>query len=122
MIERAVNALRLAGVNGPYALLLGADSYSALTGGSDEGYPVLKHIQKLIDREIVWSPAVKGGVVVSTRGGDFVPRIFPITRATATKANVPVTWVAAPSPPEQSSLSAPSPDMRVLHTLPSACG
>ncbi|WP_320202088.1 family 1 encapsulin nanocompartment shell protein [Agrobacterium sp. rho-13.3] len=65
IVERAVNALRLAGVNGPYALLLGADPYTALTGGSDDGYPILKHIQKLIDKEVVWSPAVAGGVVVS---------------------------------------------------------
>ncbi|MCI4589126.1 bacteriocin family protein [Sphingobium sp. BYY-5] len=71
VIERAVNELRLAGVNGPYALLLGADPYTAITGGSDDGYPVLKHIQKLVDKEIIWSPAVKGGVVVTTRGGDF---------------------------------------------------
>jgi uncharacterized linocin/CFP29 family protein len=71
LIERAVNELRLAGVNGPYALLLGADPYTALTGSSDDGYPVLKHIQKLVDKEIVWSPAVKGGVLVTTRGGDF---------------------------------------------------
>lgn len=71
VIERAVNELRLAGVNGPYALLLGADLYTALTGGSDDGYPVWKHIQKLVDKEIVWSPAVQGGVVMTTRGGDF---------------------------------------------------
>ncbi len=71
IVERAINELRLAGVNGPYALLLGADSYSALTGGSDDGYPLIKRVQALLDREIVWSPAIKGGVVLTTRGGDF---------------------------------------------------
>ena len=70
-IAEAVNELRLAGVNGPYALLLGADPYTSITGGSDDGYPVLKHIQKLVDREVIWTPAIKGGVVVTTRGGDF---------------------------------------------------
>ncbi len=70
-IAEAVNMLRLAGVNGPYALVLGADSYTAATGGSDDGYPVLKHIQKLIGKEIIWSPAIKGGIVLTTRGGDF---------------------------------------------------
>jgi uncharacterized linocin/CFP29 family protein len=69
--DEAVSELRLAGVNGPYALLLGADPYTRITGGSDDGYPVLTHIQKLIDKEIIWSPAIKGGVVVTTRGGDF---------------------------------------------------
>lgn len=70
-IAQAVESLRLAGVNGPYALVLGAGPYTRLTGGSDDGYPVLKHIQKLLDREIIWSPAIQGGVVLTTRGGDF---------------------------------------------------
>lgn len=70
-IAAAVNQLRLAGVNGPYALLLGEEPYTALTGGSEDGYPLLKHIQRLVDKEIAWSPAIKGGVVATTRGGDF---------------------------------------------------
>ena len=70
-IAQAVEALRLAGVNGPYALVMGADPYTRLTGGSDDGYPILKHIRTLLDKEIVWSPAIKGGVVLTTRGGDF---------------------------------------------------
>lgn len=70
-VAEAVNSLRLAGVNGPYALVLGADPYTAITGGSDDGYPVLKHIRGLVDEEVIWSPAIKGGVVVTTRGGDF---------------------------------------------------
>ncbi|MFZ0502833.1 MAG: family 1 encapsulin nanocompartment shell protein, partial [Chthoniobacterales bacterium] len=65
----------LAGVNGPYALLLGAEPYTAIGGGSDDGYPVLKHIQRLVDGEIVWAPAIKGGFVLSTRGGDFALHI-----------------------------------------------
>ncbi|MFZ0504323.1 MAG: family 1 encapsulin nanocompartment shell protein, partial [Chthoniobacterales bacterium] len=39
-VARAVSELRLAGVNGPYALLLGAEPYTAIGGGSDDGYPV----------------------------------------------------------------------------------
>lgn len=70
-VAAAVNELRLAGVNGPYALLLGAEPYTSITGSSDDGYPVLTHIQKLVDKEVIWSPAIKGGVVVTTRGGDF---------------------------------------------------
>jgi uncharacterized linocin/CFP29 family protein len=70
-VERAVSQLRLAGVNGPYALLLGAEPYAAVSGGSDEGYPVLQHIRHLVDGEIVWAPAIEGGMVVTTRGGDF---------------------------------------------------
>ncbi len=70
-VAQAVSQLRLAGVNGPYALLLGAESYTAIGGASDDGYPVLQHIQALVDEEIVWAPAIAGGVVLTTRGGDF---------------------------------------------------
>jgi uncharacterized linocin/CFP29 family protein len=70
-VAQAVSQLRLAGVNGPYVLLLGAEAYMAATGGSDEGYPVLRHIERLVEAEIVWAPAIEGGFVVTTRGGDF---------------------------------------------------
>ncbi|HEX7748058.1 MAG TPA: family 1 encapsulin nanocompartment shell protein [Bordetella sp.] len=70
-IALAVNQLRHAGVNGPYKLVLGADAYAAISGGNDEGYPVLEHIQRLVDEEIVWAPAITGGLVLTARGGDF---------------------------------------------------
>jgi uncharacterized linocin/CFP29 family protein len=71
VVAQAVNELRLAGVNGPYVLVLGAESYTAISGGSEEGYPVLQHIHRLVDGEIIWAPAIKGGLVLTTRGGDF---------------------------------------------------
>ena len=71
VVGQAVSQLRLAGVNGPYALLLSAESYAAASAGSDDGYPVLRHIQALVDGKIVWAPAIDGGVVLTTRGGDF---------------------------------------------------
>jgi uncharacterized linocin/CFP29 family protein len=70
-VAQAISQLRLAGVNGPYALLLGAEAYTAVSGGSDEGYPILQHVQRLVDGEIVWAPAIEGGFVLTTRGGDF---------------------------------------------------
>ena len=70
-VAQAVSQLRLAGVNGPYALLLGAEPYTAVSGASDQGYPVLQHIQHLVDGEIIWAPAIEGGLVLTTRGGDF---------------------------------------------------
>jgi uncharacterized linocin/CFP29 family protein len=70
-VAQAVNRLRLAGVNGPYALVLGADPYTSVSGGSDEGYPLLQHVQRLVDGEIVWAPGVAGGFVLTARGGDF---------------------------------------------------
>lgn len=71
VVARAVEQLRLAGVEGPYRLVLGADFYAAVGGGSEEGYPVLQHVLRLVDGEIVWAPAIVGGVVLTTRGGDF---------------------------------------------------
>ena len=70
-VAQAVSQLRLAGVNGPYALLLGTAPYTAIGGATDDGYPVLQHIQRLVDGKIIWAPAIEGGVVLTTRGGDF---------------------------------------------------
>ena len=70
-VARAVSALRLAGVNGPYTLALGAGSYTAASEASDHGYPIYEHIKRLVDGEIIWAPAVDGAYLLSTRGGDF---------------------------------------------------
>ena len=37
----------------------------------DHGYPILEHIKRLIDGDIIWAPAIEGAFVLSTRGGDF---------------------------------------------------
>jgi uncharacterized linocin/CFP29 family protein len=71
VVAQAVSQLRDAGVNGPYTLLLGEQPYTAVSGATDEGYPVLRDIKHLVDGEIIWAPAIKGGVVLTTRGGDF---------------------------------------------------
>lgn len=70
-VARAVSELRLAGVDGPYALVLGADAYTAASGGTDEGYPVFHHLEHQVDGGIIWAPAIAGGFVLTTRGGDF---------------------------------------------------
>jgi uncharacterized linocin/CFP29 family protein len=71
VIAHAVSQLRLVGVNGPYSVLLSAAAYTGLSETSDHGYPVLEHIKRLIDGEIVWAPAIAGAFVLTTRGGDF---------------------------------------------------
>jgi len=70
-IAQALSQLRLVGVNGPYSVLLSADSYTGLSETSDHGYPVLEHIRRLVDGEIIWAPAIAGAFVLTTRGGDF---------------------------------------------------
>jgi uncharacterized linocin/CFP29 family protein len=70
-ISQAITALRLAGVEGPYRLALGADAYTAVSETSDHGYPVQRHITRLLDGDIIWAPAIDGAYLLSTRGGDF---------------------------------------------------
>ena len=56
VVAQAVSQLRLAGVNGPYALLLGAEAYTAVSGGSDEGYPVLRPYSSVLWTERSFGP------------------------------------------------------------------
>jgi uncharacterized linocin/CFP29 family protein len=71
VIAQALSRLRLVGVNGPYSVLLSADAYTGLSETRDHGYPVLEHIKRLVNGEIIWAPAISGGFVLTTRGGDF---------------------------------------------------
>lgn len=70
-ISQAISQLKLEGVNGPYALVLGADTFTKVSGGSDDGYPVFHHLEKMLDGGIHWAPGIKGGFVLTKRGGDF---------------------------------------------------
>lgn len=70
-ISNALEALRLAGVDGPYSVLLGADAYTALAEARDQGYPVIEHLRRIVNGKIIWAPAIQGGSVLSTRGGDY---------------------------------------------------
>jgi len=70
-IAQALSQLRLVGVNGPYKAVLGADAYTALAETSDHGYPVLEHVRRLVEDDIVWAPSLAGAFVMTTRGGDF---------------------------------------------------
>ncbi|TCK37096.1 putative linocin/CFP29 family protein [Paraburkholderia sp. BL8N3] len=70
-IAQALEALRLAGVDGPYSVVLGADAYTALSESSDQGYPIIEHIKRIVNGDIIWAPAIEGGCVLSTRGGDY---------------------------------------------------
>jgi|SRR5579859_1755896 len=70
-VAQALTQLRLVGVNGPYSVLLGANEYTLLSETRDHGYPILEHVKRIVDGDIVWAPAVTGAFVVTTRGGDF---------------------------------------------------
>jgi uncharacterized linocin/CFP29 family protein len=70
-VAQALTQLRLVGVNGPYSVLMGADEYTQLAETRDHGYPIMEHVKRLIDGDIIWAPAIQGAFVLSTRGGDF---------------------------------------------------
>ena len=71
-VVQAKEALRAAGVGGPYALVLGPRAYDDLSAASEDGYPLRKRIERsIIDGPFVWAPALTGAVLLSTRGGDF---------------------------------------------------
>ncbi|MDX1575814.1 MAG: family 1 encapsulin nanocompartment shell protein [Kiloniellales bacterium] len=72
VVANALAKLRTSGVDGPYAIALGPKCYTGLTRTtSSGGYPVIQHVQRLIDGPVIWAPAVDGAAVVSLRGGDF---------------------------------------------------
>ena len=71
IISRALSSLRLAGVEGPYSLLLSADAFTAVNETADHGYPIRQHLVRAIDGDIIWAPAIEGALLLSTRGGDY---------------------------------------------------
>jgi uncharacterized linocin/CFP29 family protein len=72
-VVSALETLRAAGMNGPYALALGLQGYDELDADSEDGYPLRRRLQESHpDVSLVWAPALQGGaVLVSTRGGDY---------------------------------------------------
>src|ERR1700744_1963010 len=75
MVTKALSQLRLAGVAGPYTLLLSADAYTAVSETSDHGYPIREHLARLLDGDIIWAPGTDGALLLSGRGGDFELRL-----------------------------------------------
>jgi uncharacterized linocin/CFP29 family protein len=70
-IEEAVVALQKGGIGGPHNLVLGTALYQTLMEG-ESGYPLKKRVDDIIRGKIAWSPALKGGALISGRGGDFI--------------------------------------------------
>jgi len=70
-VAAAMTRLRDDGVEGPFAMVLNEQLYRELAARTDGGYPILSHVQRLIDGRIVSGPGIDGGLVVSQRGGDY---------------------------------------------------
>jgi uncharacterized linocin/CFP29 family protein len=72
-VAGAVEQLLCSGITGPYGLALGREQYRRVVETAEHGgYLLLDHLGKLLDGPIVWAPGVKGAIVLSLRGGDFV--------------------------------------------------
>jgi len=70
-VASALTRLRDEGVEGPFSVVLNEQLYKDLSARTDGGYPIISHVQRLIDGDIVWAPGIDGGLVLSLRGGDF---------------------------------------------------
>ena len=70
----AVETLLKSGISGPYGLALGPDQYTGVIQSTEHGgFPLFDHLKKILSGgPIVWAPGVRGAVVVSLRGGDFL--------------------------------------------------
>ena len=72
-VAKAVELLLQSGIGGPYGLALGTDDYTGVIETAEHGgYPLFDHLRQILDGPIVWSPGVRGAVVLSQRGGDFL--------------------------------------------------
>jgi uncharacterized linocin/CFP29 family protein len=73
-VAEGVETLLKAGIGGPYGLALGPDGYTGVIQTTEHGgFPLFDHLKKILaGGPIVWSPGVRGAIVLSLRGGDFL--------------------------------------------------
>lgn len=72
-VARAVEVLRAIGIGGPYGLALGPEMFTTVIETTEHGgYLMFDHLRHILEGPIVWTPGVRGGVVLSQRGGDFL--------------------------------------------------
>jgi uncharacterized linocin/CFP29 family protein len=72
-VAGAVERLLCDGVTGPYGLALGREQYRRVVETAEHGgFLLFDHLRKIVEGPLVWAPGLRGGVVVSMRGGDFL--------------------------------------------------
>jgi uncharacterized linocin/CFP29 family protein len=72
-VAKAVETLLSAGVSGPYGLALGPEAYTGVVETTEEGgLIVFDHLREILGGPIVRAPGVRGAIVLSQRGGDFL--------------------------------------------------
>ena len=71
-VTQALNRLLGAGINGPYGLAVSPDAYIQILETSEAGDLLMDHLGEIVGGPVVRTPGLRGAVLVSTRGGDFV--------------------------------------------------
>src|SRR5205823_4719067 len=71
-VAQALELLRNAGIGGPYGLALGPHAYTAAIEVVELSGLVVDHLGEMLEGPVVWAPGVRGGVVLSQRGDDFL--------------------------------------------------
>jgi uncharacterized linocin/CFP29 family protein len=72
-VAGAVERLLCDGITGPYGVALGREQYRRVVETAEHGgYLLFDHLRKIVEGPLVWAPGVRGAVVVSLRGGDFL--------------------------------------------------
>ena len=72
-VAQAVEVLRAVGIGGPYGLALSPQMFTTVIETTEHGgYLMFEHLRHILEGPIVWTPGVRGGVVLSQRGGDFL--------------------------------------------------
>jgi uncharacterized linocin/CFP29 family protein len=70
-VAKGIELMQLAGISGPYALILAPEKYHRLMQSFQTGYPVARVIRDMVQGGVHWSTAVPHALLVSVRGGDF---------------------------------------------------
>jgi uncharacterized linocin/CFP29 family protein len=68
-VTQALLALDEASVKGPYTVVLGDSAYRKLAAAPE--YPPLRQLRELLGDRVLHSRVLRGGVVLSERGGDY---------------------------------------------------
>ncbi|MCF8303406.1 MAG: bacteriocin family protein [Bacteroidales bacterium] len=70
VVSEGISMLRKSSVEGPYSLVVNTEKWQQLSG-IVHGYPLKKHLEALLEGNIIMSPNINESYLVSKRGGDF---------------------------------------------------
>jgi uncharacterized linocin/CFP29 family protein len=72
-VARAVEHLMRDGIGGPYGMALGREEWTEVVETAERGGHLLRdHLHEILGGPLCWAPGVRGAVVLSLRGGDFL--------------------------------------------------